>query len=127
VGRLEKILEILYRNNINIRSISVAETSDYGIFRLIVDKPKLAAEKLREDGLIVKETEVIALEIADEVGSLYHIVKELSANDILIEYTYSCLPIHRDKVIIVIRVDNNEKAIAVIKNSGRATILDNGF
>ncbi len=124
VGRLENILQILYDNNINLRSISVAETSDYGVFRLILDKPNLAIEKLKQAGLIVKETVVLALEINDSPGSMLGVIKELSSNCISVEYTYSCLPIHEDKVIIIIRVDNIEKAVETLKHSNNARILE---
>jgi len=124
VGRLQNILQILYDNDINLRSISVAETTDYGVFRLILDKPQLAIEKLKEDGLMVKQTEVLALEIDDEVGSMLGVIKELAQANISIEYTYSCLPVHEDKVIIIIRVDNLEKAIEVLQCSKNAKIVD---
>lgn len=123
VGRLEYILQILYDNDIDLRSISVAETSDYGVFRLILDKPQIAIEKLKEAGLIVRETEVLALEIDDAPGSMLRVIKELTAGGISVEYTYSCLPIHEDKVIIIIRVDNLEKAVKSLQSSNSAKIV----
>lgn len=124
VGRLENILEVLYQYDINLRSISVAETTDYGIIRLILDKPELAIEKLKEAGFMVKETRVLALEISDITGSMLSVIKELSANDISVEYTYSSLPLHGNNVIIIIRVDDNEKAIEVLKDSKNAKLLN---
>ncbi|HZK00635.1 MAG TPA: ACT domain-containing protein [Tissierellaceae bacterium] len=122
-GRLEKVLQILYDNEIDIRSISVAETLDYGVFRLILDKPALGVEKLKDAGFTVKETSVLGLEIVDERGSMLKVVKELAVNDIDIEYTYSCLPINEDKVIIIVRVDDIEKAMAVLKDSRSCRLL----
>ncbi len=122
-GRLEKVLQILKDNDINLKSISVAETSDYGIFRLILDRPKEAVEKLKEAGLAVKETEVLGLEIDDSKGSLLNAVKELAANQISIEYTYACLPINNNKVIIIVRCDNMEKAKEVLKDSKNCRLL----
>ncbi|MDR7870893.1 MAG: hypothetical protein RIN55_08550 [Tissierellaceae bacterium] len=122
-GRLEKVLQILYDNDIDLRSISVAETLDYGVFRLILDKPVLGVEKLKNAGFTVKETNVLGLEIVDKKGSMLNIVKELAAKDIDIEYTYSCLPINDDKVIIIVRVDNIEKAIDVLKDSKNCRLL----
>ena len=116
-GRLEKVLEILYENNINLRSISVAETSDYGIFRLILDKPQEAITKLKEASFAVQQTEVLGLEIEDKIGSMLNAIRELALNNVSIEYTYSCLPINNNKVIIIIRVDNMEKAKEVLKDS----------
>ncbi|TJX13807.1 ACT domain-containing protein [Tissierella creatinini] len=123
-GRLEKVLEILNDNEISLRSISVAETSDYGIFRLILDRPKDAVEKLKEAGFAVKETDVLGLEIDDTKGSMLNAIKELASNQISIEYTYACLPINNDKVIIIVRVDNMEKAKEVLKDSKNCRLLD---
>lgn len=122
-GRLEKVLQILKDNEINLRSISVAETSDYGIFRLILDKPAQAVEKLKEEGFAVKETDVLGLEIDDSRGSMLNAISELAANEISIEYTYSCLPIDKNKVIIIVRVDNMEKAKEVLLDSKNCRLL----
>ena len=122
-GRLEQVLQILNDNDINLRSISVAETSDYGIFRLILDRPKDAVEKLKEKGFAVKETNVLGLEIDDTKGSMLSAIRELASNQISIEYTYSCLPINNDKVIIIVRVDNMEKACEVLKHSKNCRLL----
>lgn len=124
VGRLENVLEILYQNGINLRSISVAETADYGIFRLILDQPQKAIEKLKESGLMVKETKVLAVEIEDVTGAMLKVIKELAVNNISVEYTYSCLPIHENKVIIIIRVNDNEKAIEVLKKRNHGKLLN---
>lgn len=122
-GRLEKVLQILNDNEINLRSISVAETSDYGIFRLILDKPVEAVERLKEAGFVVKETNVLGLEIDDTKGAMLNVIKELAANNISIEYTYTCLPIHNKKVIIIVRVDEMEKAKELLKDSENCRLL----
>lgn len=123
-GRLVNVLQILYNNDINLRSISVAETSDYGIFRMILDKPELAVGKLKEAGLTVKETNVLGLEIEDSKGSMLKAISELAHNDISIEYTYSCLPINDNKVIIIVRVDDMKKAKDVLKKSQNCRLLE---
>lgn len=122
-GRLEKVLQILNDNEINLRSISVAETSDYGIFRLILDKPAQAVKILKEEGFAVKETEVLGLEIEDTKGSMLNAIRELAENKISIEYTYSCLPINNNKVIIIVRLDNMEKAKEVLSDSKNCRLL----
>lgn len=122
-GRLEKVLQILYDNDINLRSISVAETADYGVTRLIVDKSSLAIEKLKDEGFMVKDTSVLGLEIEDMKGAMLAAIKELSTNGISIEYTYSCLPISDNKVIIIVRVDNMERAINILKDSKNCRLL----
>lgn len=125
-GRLANVLEILNDNDINLRSLTVAETSDYGILRLILDKPTEAVEKLKEAGFIVKETTVLALEIEDAAGSMLCAIKELSTHNIAVEYAYSCLPLHEHKVIIIIRVNDTEKAKDVLNKSNCANLLNVG-
>lgn len=127
VGRLEHVLETFHENNINLCSISVAETTGYGVFRFILDQPAKAVEKLKEAGLMVKETEVLAVEIEDVPGSMLAVIKILSLNNISVEYTYSCLPIHENKVIIIIRVDDNEKAMKVLKESNIRLLTHEDF
>lgn len=122
-GRLENVLQILFDNDIDLRSISVAETLDYGVFRLILDKPALAVAKLKDAGFTVKETDVLGLEIVDKKGSMLNAIKELAANNIDIIYTYSCLPINDDKVIIIVRVDDMERAVDVLKDSKNCRLL----
>lgn len=123
-GRLENVLQILYDNDINLKSISVAETSDYGIFRMILDKPSEAVEKLKAAGITVKETDVLGLELDDTKGAMLEAIKELAQNDISIEYTYACLPIKENKVIIIIRVDDMDKAEEVLCKSDNCRLID---
>ncbi|HHU08112.1 MAG TPA: ACT domain-containing protein [Clostridiaceae bacterium] len=122
-GRLEMVLQILSDNEINLRSISVAETTDYGIFRLILDRPKEAVEKLKAANFVVKETDVLAIEIDDTKGALLYSIKELAENDISIEYTYTCLPIDNEKVVIILRVDEMERAQKILESSKNCRLL----
>ena len=124
-GRLERVLQILNDNKINLRSISVAETSDYGIFRLILDKPVEAINKLKTAGFVIKETDVLGLEIEDSKGAMLNVIKELAANHISIEYTYTCLPIRSNKVVIIVRVDEMEKAKEALKDGKNCKLLTN--
>ena len=122
-GRLEEVLQILNDNEINLRSISVAETTDYGIFRLILDRPTEAVERLRAANFVVKETAVLAIEIDDTKGALLNSIKELAENNISIEYTYTCLPINNEKVVIILRVDEMERAKKLLKASKNCLLL----
>ena len=91
-GRLEEITGILAKHQITIRAVSIADTTDYGILRLIVNKPDEAMVALKENGITVSITSVIAIAIDDKPGALYEAVKLLSDNDISIEYMYSAFP-----------------------------------
>lgn len=122
-GRLESVLKILDDHKINMRSLTIAETADYGILRLVVDDPELCMEKLREENFIVRETPVLALGIEDVPGAMLKVIQALAESHINIEYTYSCLPGKKSSVIIIIRVNDNQKASEVLKNTEGVKLL----
>ena len=115
-GILAKFTKVLMDKQINMRAISVAETSDYGILRILVDKPEECIEILKENNYLAITTDVIAVDVPDKPGALHEITKLLGDNRINIEYLYST--ILRDEAIIVLRIDNINKAVEVLKNKG---------
>lgn len=123
-GRLSEALEILHKNDINLRSLTIAETTDYGILRLIPNKPELAAAKLKEAGFVVNQTKVLAIEVNDSPGSMLTVIKGLSMSDIDIEYSYCCLPVHEHKVVIILKVSDSEKAIELLRQSSCAKLIE---
>lgn len=114
-GVLEKFTNVLMENNVNMRALTVAETADFGILRMLVDNEEKCLQVLRDHNYLVSETEVIAVEIPDKPGALHKISKVLSDEDINIEYIYSALV--KDQAIIILRVDNNQAAIKALKNN----------
>ena len=117
-GRLEEITGILAKHQITIRAVSIADTTDYGILRLIVNKPDEAMVALKENGITVSITSVIAIAIDDKPGALYEAVKLLSENDISIEYMYAFLNPTNEAASVIFRIEDNKKAIEVLKNNG---------
>ena len=117
-GRLSAITKILKDNGINIRAISIADTNDFGILRLIVSDPDKACEKLRAEKCTVTITEVVAIEIADELGRLSSVIDILADSKVNIEYMYAFLIKSDNKASIILRVDDNERAAAAFKNAG---------
>lgn len=117
-GRLEEITGILAKHQITIRAVSIADTTDYGILRLIVNKPDEAMIALKENGITVSITSVIAIAIDDKPGALYEAVKLLSENDISIEYMYAFLNPTNEAASVIFRIEDNKKAIEVLKNNG---------
>ena len=113
-GRLQEITDCLYENNIDIRALSIAETSEFGILRLIVDDIDKAVSALQEEGYIVRITDVIGCKLEDRPGGLAKIVKVISEIGVNMEYMYAFLT-KTDSAYLVIRVEDNEaveKALA---------------
>ena len=115
-GRLSEVLDVLAENGINIRALSIAETSEFGILRMIVDDIEKAKQLLRESGVIVKSTQVIAVPLSDRPGGLAEIVNILRDGGVTIEYLYAFLSRESDKAQVVLRVDDPQKACQVLES-----------
>lgn len=117
-GRLAEVTEVLGKHNINIRALSIADTTDFGILRLIVNAPYKAYEVLKEEGFTVSSTDVIAVEIADEPGGLSKALQALQEVDINIEYLYAFLQKASKAALVVFRVERLDEAIEVLQKNG---------
>ena len=120
-GRLGEVLNVLKENGINILSLSLADTTEYGLLRLIVNNPELVKEKLTEDGFSTILTDVIVLKITHQSGSLQGLLKILSDNDVNVEYMYG-LSIDGEEASVVLKTSNVEMAELVFKNQGVKTL-----
>lgn len=116
-GRLAGVTKILGKNQINIRALAVADTSDYGILRLIVNDPAKALSVLKAEGLTVRETEVIAVEIPDQPGGLAGVLKEIEEKGVNIEYMYAFVGKSLENAIVIFRVEDVNNAVTLLKNS----------
>ena len=116
-GRLDQVLETLKNNKINIVSLSLADTSDYGMLRMIVAKPEDAKKALKDAGFSAMLTPVLGVSLAHEVGSLQNALSALSKEGINIEYMYALATANEDATI-VIKTTDLEKSAAVLKNKG---------
>lgn len=117
-GRLSSITQILKDNSIDIRALSIADTRDFGILRIIVNDPDKACTKLREASCTVTITEVVAISINDEMGKLSEITNLLNDSSVNIEYMYAFLSKSDNKASIILRVDDNDKAHAAFTSAG---------
>ena len=120
-GRIGEVLDVLKKNKVNILSLSLADTTEYGLLRLIVDNAELGKEKLTSFGFSTMLTNVLIVEIEHKAGSLQVILEVLSKNDINIEYMYG-LSIENSNAYIVIKTSNLENADAILNASGIKTI-----
>ncbi|NLC56476.1 MAG: ACT domain-containing protein [Armatimonadetes bacterium] len=117
-GRLADVTRTLAQNGINIRALSIADTVDYGLLRLIVDHPQHAAKVLSDYGFTVAQTEVLAIAVPDRPGGLAGIIDILSAKDLNIEYMYAFVGRSGDHAIVIFRIEPVEDAIAALQQGG---------
>ena len=122
-GRIKKAIDTLPKENINIRALSIADTTKYGILRLIVSDNEKAIEALENDGFIVKENEVIILAVPDEPNGLNSTLEVFDEKGINLEYLYAFVSSKTDEAIVVMRLENMEKAIEAL-NESNVKILD---
>lgn len=117
-GRLAEVTRILGQNNIDISALSIADTTDFGILRLIVNNPDMAEKVLRENEFTVSSTEVIGISVEDKPGGLSKALSVLEKSEIGIEYMYAFVGKCTDEALVIIRVDDSENAIDVLKKNG---------
>ena len=122
-GRIKKAIDTLAKENINIRALSIADTTKYGILRLIVSDNEKAIEALEKDGFIVKENEVIILAVPDKPNGLNSTLAVFDEKGINLEYLYAFVSSKTDEAIVVMRLENMEKAIDAL-NESNVKILD---
>lgn len=117
-GRLAQVTRVLGENGINIRALSIADTTDFGILRLIVSDPGKAYQVLKEAGFTVSTTDVIAVEVEDNPGGLAGVLKSLDRAGINIEYLYAFLQKASKAALVVFRVERLEEAVKVLQENG---------
>jgi len=118
-GRLAEVTRILGEAGVNIRALSLADTSDFGILRLIVNDREKAKTVLKEKGFTVSKTDVVAVEVPDRPGGLSLILQTLDGENINVEYMYAFVERCGENAVIIFRFDETDRAI----NS----LLDKGF
>ena len=117
-GSLVDITRILGEANIDIRAMSLADTADFGVLRMIVDRPDDAVLALRGNYCIVNVTKVIAVPITDTPGSLSKVLTLLADHDLFIEYSYAFITRKSDNAYVIFRLEDNEKAAKVLMDNG---------
>lgn len=116
-GRLERVTEALKESEINIASFSLADTSEYGLLRMIVSDPEEGKKVLKEEGFSAMITDVIAVKIAQKPGTLHEVLKCLSDADISVEYMYTLATVGKDTSIIM-KLSDLDKGIMLLKSNG---------
>ena len=117
-GKLFELTRLLAENGIDMRALSIAETTDFGIARLIVNDAYGAAQVLREGQFIAQFSDVLAFAVPDEPGGLHHLLGEFNAAQVNIEYMYAFLGGKKDSAYMIFRVTNTEIAEKALVERG---------
>lgn len=126
-GQLAEFTRVLEQNQIDMRALSIAETEDFGILRMIVDDSYNTARILKEAGYVCSLTPVLAIELSDEPGALVKILTILGDKGINLEYTYAFLARKKDKAMMILRVTDNDAAVKALCENGITPICQDEF
>jgi hypothetical protein len=117
-GRLAEVTDILGESCVNIRALSLADTSDFGILRVIVEDTDKALRILEEKGFTVTVTEVLAVEVEDKPGGLARVLKLLDEKEVNVEYMYAFMEKLTDHALLIFRIEDIEGAIEICRKHG---------
>lgn len=123
-GTVVSITKSLSANNVNLRALSIAETEDFGILRLIVNDEETAVKTLAAEGYLIKETDVVGVKIGDEPGRLTAALEVLDGKGINVEYLYAFMARTERHAYVVFRVEENEEAEAALSAAGFKLVTD---
>jgi hypothetical protein len=123
-GTLVNITDVLAKNNVNMRALSIADTQDFGILRLIVDNNDVATKALQDAGYLIKMTDVVGVKIGDQPGKLSKALEVLDEADINMEYLYAFMARTEKHAYVVLRVADNDAAEKALEAAGFHMITD---
>ncbi|MBN1930096.1 MAG: ACT domain-containing protein [Desulfobacterales bacterium] len=121
-GRLAEVSSILAEAGVNIRALSLADTSDFGVLRLIVNDNKKAEESLKSHGFTVGKTDVVAVEVEDKPGGLHKILDLLYKKGINVEYMYAFVQPSGNNAVMIFRFDHLDEAVKILEENGVTVI-----
>ncbi len=124
-GSVASVTDILAKNNVNLRALSIAETQDFGILRIVVNDNMSAEKVLTENGYLFKTINVVGVKIGDEPGQLTSALNALDYAGINVEYLYAFMARTEKHAYVVLRVEENEEAESILSNAGFKLITDN--
>ena len=122
-GRMTDIMKVISDAQLDIHGISVADSADFGVCRLVLSDPVAGRKSLQQAGFIVKVSEVLALDISDESGSLYQAMDKISVQQINVDYIYAFGTKLSGHAMIIMKTDDDHRASAILKENGY-TLLD---
>jgi len=116
-GRLAEVTNVLGNNDIDISALSIADTTDFGILRLIVNKPDLALKVLKENGFTVSATDVIAISVEDKPGGLAKVLNILHRYNISVEYMYAFVGKITNEALVILKVEDVDRTVDVLREN----------
>jgi hypothetical protein len=117
-GRLSEVTAILAEAEVNIRALALADTSDFGVLRLIVDDTENARQTLKHNGFTVGKTNVVAVEVMDRPGGLHDILTMLHEANLNVEYMYAFVRSSGDNAVMIFRIEKEQEAIRLLESKG---------
>jgi len=121
-GRLAEVTRLLAIRGVNIRALSLADTADFGVLRIIVNDPDACLETLKAGGIIAQVTDVLAVEIEDAPGGLSRVLAVLDEAGLNVEYMYAYVEKMKANAIVICKIDDKETASRVLKEKGIGTL-----
>jgi hypothetical protein len=116
-GRLAEVANLIASEQINIRALSLADTTDFGVLRLIVNDPEKCFAVLKKNNFVAQQTDVIAVEVVDKPGGLQQILDVFDAGGVNIEYMYAFVEKKSDNAIVIFRIEQPERGIQVLEKN----------
>ncbi|HOJ27579.1 MAG TPA: ACT domain-containing protein [Spirochaetota bacterium] len=123
-GKIERITSILAKHNINIRAITINDSGDYGIIKLLLDRPEDGCTALKEEGVAATLKEIVAVKIGDKPGSLYKVAAILKDHAINVDDAYGFTVKPHEESVFVFQVDNPKAAEKALKDAGYQLLTD---
>lgn len=117
-GRFAHVVKLLGEKEVNIRAMSLADTVDFGILRFVVNKPDVAYSILKENGLVVRKDEVLAMEVEDRPGGLAELLQSITEQDLNVEYMYTFNNVLNKKAVMIFRFEDTVEAIGKLEKAG---------
>jgi hypothetical protein len=124
-GRLAEVTRLLAASGVNIRALSLADTADFGVLRIIADDPDACLAVLKANGIIAQVTEVLAVEIEDRPGGLSRVLAALEGAGLNVEYMYAYVEKTKANAIVICKIDDRQRAAVVLKDNGIGTLSAN--
>jgi hypothetical protein len=126
-GRLAEVTDVLRQEGINIRALSLADTADFGVLRIIVNDPAACLKVLKDHDIIAQATDVLAVEIEDRPGGLHRVLEACDRGGLNIEYMYAFVEKKQGNAIVIFKIDDLPRAIEALTRSGISLLSSNAL